>query len=49
MENYIVSVERIKQYTDIPSEAQEGSCPPVNWPIVGKVEMRDLQVFVSIL
>ncbi|WJX34198.1 Multidrug resistance-associated protein 7 [Trifolium repens] len=44
MENYIVSVERIKQYTDIPSEAQEGSCPPVNWPIVGKVEMRDLQI-----
>ncbi|WJX34200.1 hypothetical protein P8452_22334 [Trifolium repens] len=44
MANYIVSVERIKQYTDIPSEAQEGSCPLVNWPIVGKVEIRHLQI-----
>jgi hypothetical protein len=49
MANYIVSVERINQYTHIPSEAQEGNCPPDNWPVVGKVELRDIQVFVSIL
>jgi ATP-binding cassette subfamily C (CFTR/MRP) protein 2 len=49
MANYIVSVERINQYTHIPSEAQEGKCPPDNWPVVGKVELRDIQVFVSIL
>ncbi|PNY11513.1 ABC transporter C family member 10-like protein [Trifolium pratense] len=44
MANYIVSVERINQYTHIPSEDQEGNCPPVNWPVVGKVEIRDLQI-----
>ncbi|WJX71042.1 hypothetical protein P8452_55079 [Trifolium repens] len=44
MANYIVSVERINQYTHIPSEAQEGNCPPDNWPVVGKVELRDLQI-----
>lgn len=50
--NYIVSIERINQYTHIPSEAQqviEGNRPPVNWPAAGKVEIHDLQVFVSIL
>ncbi|XP_045811470.1 ABC transporter C family member 10-like [Trifolium pratense] len=44
MANYIVSVERINQYTHIPNEDQEGNCPPVNWPVVGKVEIRDLQI-----
>lgn len=45
--NYIVSVERISQYTDIPSDAQEtvdGNHPPPNWPDVGKVEIKDLKV-----
>jgi len=27
----------------------EGNRPPVNWPATGKVEIHDLQVFVSIL
>ncbi|KAK2420582.1 ABC transporter C family member [Trifolium repens] len=44
MANYIVSVERINQYTHIRSEAQEGNIPPDNWPVVGKVELRDLQI-----
>ena len=45
--NYIISVERLHQYMYIPSEAPEvieGNRPPANWPTVGKVEIRDLQV-----
>lgn len=45
--NYIISVERLNQYMDIPSEASEvieENRPPSNWPAVGKVEIRDLQV-----
>jgi len=47
LENYKVSVERINQYSHIPSEAQEvseGNHPPINWPDVGKVEIKDLKV-----
>ena len=45
--NYIISVERLNQYMHIPSEAPEVieyNRPPQNWPSVGKVEIRDLQV-----
>ncbi|XP_027171369.1 ABC transporter C family member 10-like [Coffea eugenioides] len=45
--NYIISVERLNQYMHIPSEAPEViECnrPPTNWPIVGKVEIQDLQI-----
>ncbi|TYG91735.1 hypothetical protein ES288_A12G285900v1 [Gossypium darwinii] len=45
--NYIISVERLNQYMDIPSEAPEvieENRPPSNWPAVGKVEIRDLQI-----
>lgn len=45
--NYIISVERLNQYTHIPSEAPEvieGNRPPANWPVVGKVEINNLQV-----
>ncbi|CAL0316028.1 unnamed protein product [Lupinus luteus] len=45
--NYIISVERLNQYMHIPSEAPEvieGNRPPVNWPVVGKVEIHDLQI-----
>lgn len=45
--NYVISMERLKQYMDIPSEAPEvieDNRPPVNWPVVGKVEIQDLQV-----
>lgn len=47
LENYIVSVERLNQYMHIPSEAPEviaGKRPPSNWPVAGKVELKDLQV-----
>ena len=47
LSNYIISVERLHQYMYIPSEAPEvieGNRPPSNWPAVGKVEIRDLQV-----
>eukprot|EP00253_Pinus_taeda_P029344 PITA_29344 len=45
--NYIVSVERIKQYMHIPSEAPvviEDHRPPDNWPSHGKVELQDFKI-----
>ncbi|KAI3458058.1 hypothetical protein Pfo_014721 [Paulownia fortunei] len=45
--NYIISVERLDQYTHIPSEAPEvikENRPPVNWPAEGKVEIQNLQI-----
>ncbi|KAK6925931.1 ABC transporter-like, ATP-binding domain [Dillenia turbinata] len=45
--NYIISVERLNQYMHIPSEAPEvieENRPPANWPAVGKVEIKDLQI-----
>ncbi|KAL7601111.1 hypothetical protein Lser_V15G27402 [Lactuca serriola] len=47
VENRMVSVERIKQFTNIPSEAEwvkKDSAPPSNWPSHGNVELKDLQV-----
>ncbi|KAG9139010.1 hypothetical protein Leryth_024357 [Lithospermum erythrorhizon] len=45
--NHIISVERLHQYMNIPSEAPEiieETRPPVNWPAMGKVEIQDLQI-----
>ncbi|KAI9161684.1 hypothetical protein LWI28_019712 [Acer negundo] len=45
--NYIISVERLNQYMYIPSEAPEvieDNRPPPNWPVVGKVDICDLQI-----
>ncbi|KAK9209847.1 hypothetical protein WN944_002215 [Citrus x changshan-huyou] len=47
MENKIISVERIFQYTCIPSESPleiEESRPNHSWPSHGKIDLRDLQV-----
>jgi hypothetical protein len=48
MENKIISVERILQYTtSIPSEPPlviESNRPDHSWPSQGKVDMHDLQV-----
>nr|XP_043609017.1 ABC transporter C family member 4-like [Erigeron canadensis] len=47
VENRMVSVERIKQFTNIPSEAEwvkKDNPPPSNWPSQGNVELKDLQV-----
>lgn len=47
LENKIISVERILQYSSIPSEpplAIEASNPLHNWPPHGEVDIRDLQV-----
>ncbi|XP_035543405.1 ABC transporter C family member 10-like [Juglans regia] len=47
LENLIVSVERLEQYMHIPSEAaevMEGRRPTHNWPLIGKLEIRDLKV-----
>ena len=46
-ENKMISVERILQYSNITSEAQlviEESRPPNNWPEVGKICFKNLQV-----
>eukprot|EP00252_Welwitschia_mirabilis_P009305 TRINITY_DN21798_c0_g1_i1.p1 TRINITY_DN21798_c0_g1~~TRINITY_DN21798_c0_g1_i1.p1 ORF type:complete len:1500 (-),score=211.88 TRINITY_DN21798_c0_g1_i1:321-4820(-) len=46
VENRMVSVERIRQYTTIPSEAEWTipGCVPSDWPSQGNIELRDLQV-----
>lgn len=47
VENRMVSVERVKQFTAIPSEAAwaiKDRVPPSNWPTQGNVELKDLQV-----
>ncbi|KAK1282819.1 ABC transporter C family member 3 [Acorus calamus] len=47
VENQIVSVERILQYTCIPSEPPltiEANKPDDNWPLCGEVQIHDLQV-----
>lgn len=47
VENKMVSVERLKQFTNIPSEAEwekKDSLPSPNWPTHGNVELKDLQV-----
>ncbi|CAI9105448.1 OLC1v1004373C1 [Oldenlandia corymbosa var. corymbosa] len=47
LENKMVSVERIKQFTNIPSEAEwkrKDVLPPPRWPDRGNIELEDLQV-----
>ncbi|XVE95646.1 hypothetical protein REPUB_Repub02eG0116400 [Reevesia pubescens] len=47
MENQIISVERILQYNNIPSEPSlviETDRPDCSWPSHGEVDMLDLQV-----
>ncbi|XP_062098735.1 ABC transporter C family member 3-like [Humulus lupulus] len=47
MENKIISVERILQYSSIPSEPPlviESNRPDPSWPSHGEVNIRDLQV-----
>ncbi|XVF32758.1 hypothetical protein REPUB_Repub17cG0110800 [Reevesia pubescens] len=47
VENRMVSVERIKQFSTIQPEAAwhiEDRLPPPNWPAHGNVELKDLQV-----
>ncbi|KAG5567355.1 hypothetical protein RHGRI_002796 [Rhododendron griersonianum] len=47
LENKIISVERIDQYCQIPSEAPpiiDGSRPPCSWPENGTIELIDLKV-----
>lgn len=45
--NYIVSVERIKQFMHIPIEPPaiiEGSRPPPSWPTKGRIELLSLRI-----
>ena len=47
MENQIISVERIQQYTSIPSEPLlviEENRPDSSWPSHGEVRVQDLKV-----
>jgi ABC-type multidrug transport system fused ATPase/permease subunit len=47
IENKMVSVERIKQFTDIPAEAKweiKESRPPPNWPYKGNIRLEDVKV-----
>ncbi|KAF9609563.1 hypothetical protein IFM89_017202 [Coptis chinensis] len=47
LENKIISIERIHQYSQLPSEAPliiEDSRPPSSWPENGTIELTDLKV-----
>ncbi|XP_009357290.2 ABC transporter C family member 3 [Pyrus x bretschneideri] len=47
VENRIISVERLLQYTNIPSEPPlviESNQPDRSWPLLGEVDICDLQV-----
>ncbi|XP_057956916.1 ABC transporter C family member 4-like [Malania oleifera] len=47
VENRMVSVERIKQFTNIPSEAawvNPNCLPSLDWPSRGNIELKSLQV-----
>ncbi|RZB99916.1 ABC transporter C family member 3-like isoform X1 [Glycine soja] len=47
LENKIISVERMLQYTTLPSEAPfviKDNQPDYSWPLFGEVHIRDLQV-----
>lgn len=49
LENKVISVERILQYTSIPSEPPltvEENRPSSNWPSMGEVELHDVQVII---
>ena len=51
-ENKMISVERIMQYSRIPSEAPlvvECYLPPNNWPEDGTINIRSLEVCENIL
>lgn len=45
--NYIISVERIKQFMHIPPEPPaivEDKRPPSSWPFKGRIELQQLKV-----
>ncbi|XP_058743549.1 ABC transporter C family member 8-like [Vicia villosa] len=47
LSNYIISVERIKQFIHIPAEPPatvEDNQPPSSWPSKGKIELQGLEV-----
>ncbi|XXG48214.1 hypothetical protein AAC387_Pa02g2725 [Persea americana] len=47
LENYIISVERIKQYMHIPSEPPaivDDKRPLPSWPFGGKIDLQDLKI-----
>ncbi|CAN4090494.1 unnamed protein product [Withania somnifera] len=50
VENKMISVERILQFSDVPSEAPlviEKSRPEPDWPLKGRIEIKDLHVQYS--
>jgi ATP-binding cassette subfamily C (CFTR/MRP) protein 1 len=47
LSNYMISVERIKQFMHIPSEPPamvEDKRPPSSWPSKGRIELQALKV-----
>ncbi|OVA11350.1 ABC transporter [Macleaya cordata] len=45
--NYIISVERIKQFMEIPSEPPaivDDKRPPPSWPSKGRIDLQDLKI-----
>lgn len=51
LENQMVSVERVLEYAELPSEEQSGndkkSKAPENWPSKGEIEFKDLSLYYN--
>jgi ABC-type multidrug transport system fused ATPase/permease subunit len=49
LSNYIISVERIKQFIHIPAEPPaivDDNRPPSSWPSKGKIDLQGLEVML---
>jgi len=47
LSNYVISVERIKQFIHIPAEPSaivEDNRPPPSWPSKGRIDLQSLEV-----
>ncbi|CRK87082.1 CLUMA_CG000826, isoform A [Clunio marinus] len=51
LENQMVSVERVLEYSELPSEEESGNDlkkqAPVGWPSKGEIEFKDLSLFYN--
>jgi hypothetical protein len=52
LENDMVAVERVNQFSNLPSEAawkRKDNLPSLNWPTNGDIDIKDLKVRSSYL
>lgn len=47
LENYMTSVERVLEYTDLPSESENAKITPTVWPVNGAITFKSLSLRYS--